>query len=159
SRRARSEAQRRAGNPSAGERSGTCARKAFPPPRRREPFQSDRRALHEDARDVERQRAHRYAHPDRRQQLTRAQRASIVILVHRALARIALCRHAISDARRRARVSSRAIFGSMKDRRTLLAMVGLALLAGCGGSGTPTRDELIDSRDNYDPRSLDPAVS
>lgn len=38
-------------------------------------------------------------------------------------------------------------------------MAGIALLAGCGGSGTPTRNELIDSRDNYDPRSLDPAVS
>jgi peptide/nickel transport system substrate-binding protein/oligopeptide transport system substrate-binding protein len=47
----------------------------------------------------------------------------------------------------------------MKDRRTLLAMVGLIALAGCGGGGAPTRDELIDSRDNYDPRSLDPAVS
>src|SRR4051812_35713835 len=51
----------------------------------------------------------------------------------------------------------------MKDRRTLLAMVGIIALAsgvaGCGGGGAPTRDELIDSRDNYDPRSLDPAVS
>jgi peptide/nickel transport system substrate-binding protein/oligopeptide transport system substrate-binding protein len=51
----------------------------------------------------------------------------------------------------------------MKDRRTLLAMVGVIALAsgmtGCGGGGAPTRDELIDSRDNYDPRSLDPAVS
>src|ERR1044071_8034138 len=47
----------------------------------------------------------------------------------------------------------------MKDRRTLLAMVGLAMLAACGGAGPPPRDELIDSRDNYDPRSLDPAVS
>src|SRR6478752_677169 len=48
---------------------------------------------------------------------------------------------------------------STKDRRTLLAMVGIIALAGCGGGGAPTRDELIDSRDNYDPRSLDPAVS
>src|SRR3954470_16298880 len=38
-------------------------------------------------------------------------------------------------------------------------MVGMIALAGCGGGGAPTRDELIDSRDNYDPRSLDPAVS
>src|SRR4051812_45481900 len=38
-------------------------------------------------------------------------------------------------------------------------MVGIIALAGCGGGGAPTRDELIDSRDNYDPRSLDPAVS
>jgi oligopeptide transport system substrate-binding protein len=50
-------------------------------------------------------------------------------------------------------------FSSKKDRRTLLAMVGIALLAACSGGGAPTRDELIDSRDNYDPRSLDPAVS
>src|ERR1700755_1193955 len=53
----------------------------------------------------------------------------------------------------------------MKDRQTLLAMVGPIALAAfvaltsCGGRGAPTRDELIDSRDNYDPRSLDPAVS
>src|SRR3954451_16828597 len=47
----------------------------------------------------------------------------------------------------------------MKDRRPLLAVVGEFMLAGCGSGGAPTRDELIDSRDNYDPRSLDPAVS
>jgi peptide/nickel transport system substrate-binding protein/oligopeptide transport system substrate-binding protein len=52
----------------------------------------------------------------------------------------------------------------MKDRRTPLAMVSIALLAAalataCGSTGAPTRHELIDSRDNYDPRSLDPAVS
>jgi oligopeptide transport system substrate-binding protein len=37
----------------------------------------------------------------------------------------------------------------------------LALLAfGCGGSGDgPSRRTIIDSRDNYDPRSLDPALS
>src|SRR5438105_2659933 len=33
------------------------------------------------------------------------------------------------------------------------------LLLGCGGGGTPNRHELVDSRDNYDPRSLDPALS
>ena len=38
-------------------------------------------------------------------------------------------------------------------------MVAMIALAGCGGGGAPTRNELIDSRDNYDPRSLDPAVS
>lgn len=32
-------------------------------------------------------------------------------------------------------------------------------MAGCGASGPPSRDEVIDSRDNYDPKSLDPAVS
>lgn len=50
----------------------------------------------------------------------------------------------------------------MKDRRPLLAVLGLGVLlvsSGCGSTGAPTRDELIDSRDNYDPRSLDPAVS
>src|SRR4051812_8259105 len=50
----------------------------------------------------------------------------------------------------------------MKDRRPLLAVVGglmLWALAGCGSNGAPSRHELIDSRDNYDPRSLDPAVS
>jgi peptide/nickel transport system substrate-binding protein/oligopeptide transport system substrate-binding protein len=50
----------------------------------------------------------------------------------------------------------------MKDRRPLLAVgvvAGVLALAGCGPTGTPTRHELIDSRDNYDPRSLDPAVS
>jgi peptide/nickel transport system substrate-binding protein/oligopeptide transport system substrate-binding protein len=33
------------------------------------------------------------------------------------------------------------------------------MLAGCGSSSAPSRHELIDSRDNYDPRSLDPALS
>lgn len=50
----------------------------------------------------------------------------------------------------------------MKHRRRLLAAVGpLAafLAAGCGSNSAPSRHELIDSRDNYDPRSLDPAVS
>lgn len=47
----------------------------------------------------------------------------------------------------------------MKDRRPLLAVVGFLALAACGAPGPPSRDELIDSRDNYDPRSLDPAVS
>lgn len=53
----------------------------------------------------------------------------------------------------------------MKDRRTLPAflLAGVAVLtliaAGCGSTGAPSRDELIDSRDNYDPKSLDPAVS
>jgi len=40
-------------------------------------------------------------------------------------------------------------------------MLGLAALTlvGCGPPGAPNRRELIDSRDNYDPRSLDPALS
>src|SRR3954465_7803132 len=47
----------------------------------------------------------------------------------------------------------------MKDRRPLLAVGGPLALAGWGPPGAPTRHELIDSRDNYDPRSLDPALS
>ncbi|MGH7616408.1 MAG: ABC transporter substrate-binding protein [Gemmatimonadaceae bacterium] len=39
-----------------------------------------------------------------------------------------------------------------------LVLADLAL-AGCGSPGAPHRHELIDSRDNYDPRSLDPALS
>src|SRR5215813_8383752 len=51
----------------------------------------------------------------------------------------------------------------MEGTRPLLVPVAtLALavaLAGCGAPGAPHRHELIDSRDNYDPRSLDPALS
>src|SRR4051812_1328393 len=50
----------------------------------------------------------------------------------------------------------------MKHRRRLFRAVGpltCLVVAGCGSSGPPSRHELIDSRDNYDPRSLDPAVS
>ncbi len=39
------------------------------------------------------------------------------------------------------------------------SLASLASLAGCGGSSAPSRRTLIDSRDNYDPRSLDPALS
>lgn len=38
-------------------------------------------------------------------------------------------------------------------------LAALTALAACGGSSTPDRRTLIDSRDNYDPRSLDPALS
>src|SRR5690242_13703308 len=46
-------------------------------------------------------------------------------------------------------------------RVTHLAIVlGIVALCGCfGGSDAPKRRTLIDSRDNYDPRSLDPALS
>ena len=48
----------------------------------------------------------------------------------------------------------------MEDRRTLLTLVAIMLtLTACGTPGPPSRHELIDSRDNYDPRSLDPALS
>lgn len=35
----------------------------------------------------------------------------------------------------------------------------LVLMAACGGSDATDRRTIIDSRDNYDPRSLDPALS
>jgi len=39
-------------------------------------------------------------------------------------------------------------------------LVSATLLGGCGASGSaPSRREIIDSRDQYDPRSLDPALS
>ena len=43
----------------------------------------------------------------------------------------------------------------------LLAMLAAGVLAGngCGGPGVPSRHTMIDSRDEYDPRSLDPALS
>jgi ABC-type transport system substrate-binding protein len=42
--------------------------------------------------------------------------------------------------------------------RWTFLLAGLFALA-CGGSGTPERRAIIDSRDNYDPRSMDPALS
>ena len=47
----------------------------------------------------------------------------------------------------------------MESKRPLLLSVALVVIAGCGSGGAPSRHELIDSRDNYDPRSLDPALS
>ncbi len=52
----------------------------------------------------------------------------------------------------------------MEDARPRVAAAALALLsafvlATCGAPGAPSRDEIVDSRDNYDPRSLDPALS
>src|SRR4051812_42968105 len=39
-------------------------------------------------------------------------------------------------------------------------LFGLLLTTACGGSSTSTsRHTIVDSRDNYDPRSLDPALS
>src|SRR5947207_1389128 len=45
------------------------------------------------------------------------------------------------------------------SRRPLLVVLTTLMLGGCGPSGPPNRHELIDSRDQYDPRSLDPALS
>jgi peptide/nickel transport system substrate-binding protein/oligopeptide transport system substrate-binding protein len=42
---------------------------------------------------------------------------------------------------------------------TAAALSLLALAAGCGGKSGPSRHALVDSRDTYDPRSLDPALS
>jgi peptide/nickel transport system substrate-binding protein len=47
----------------------------------------------------------------------------------------------------------------MEGTRPLLVLVTSLMIGGCGPSGPPTRHELIDSRDQYDPRSLDPALS
>ena len=44
--------------------------------------------------------------------------------------------------------------------RGSLILFGLSLMAGCGRPSTSTdRRTIVDSRDNYDPRSLDPALS
>src|SRR5512146_281662 len=48
----------------------------------------------------------------------------------------------------------------MEDRRSLITVLAMVLaLSACGAPTAPSRHELIDSRDNYDPRSLDPALS
>jgi peptide/nickel transport system substrate-binding protein len=48
----------------------------------------------------------------------------------------------------------------MEDRRSLFTLLAMVLaLSACGAPKAPSRRELIDSRDNYDPRSLDPALS
>lgn len=52
----------------------------------------------------------------------------------------------------------------MEDARPRIVAAALALStallpASCGAPGAPSRDEIVDSRDNYDPRSLDPALS
>jgi oligopeptide transport system substrate-binding protein len=49
---------------------------------------------------------------------------------------------------------------SSMRRLILLAFVSTHFTLGCGGrDGAPNRRTLIDSRDRYDPRSLDPALS
>src|SRR5689334_15588130 len=49
----------------------------------------------------------------------------------------------------------------MEDERPpIVLLVAVAVcLAACGAPGAPSRHEVIDSRDTYDPRSLDPALS
>jgi len=44
-------------------------------------------------------------------------------------------------------------------RRALPHLLAVLLLGACGETGTPARRTLVDSRDSYDPRSLDPALS
>src|SRR5688572_30238725 len=44
--------------------------------------------------------------------------------------------------------------------RGSIPFFGALLIVACGGSGeAPSRRTIVDSRDNYDPRSLDPALS
>src|SRR5215208_928015 len=47
----------------------------------------------------------------------------------------------------------------MEETRPLVVWLAMVMLAGCGSQGAPSRHALIDSRDTYDPRSLDPALS
>src|SRR6185503_20624680 len=49
----------------------------------------------------------------------------------------------------------------MEDERPpIVLLLAVALcLGGCGSTGAPSRHEIVDSRDTYDPRSLDPALS
>src|ERR1700730_11278554 len=44
-------------------------------------------------------------------------------------------------------------------RRLFLRVLPAILSCGGGGESAPSRKTIIDSRDNYDPRSLDPALS
>ena len=44
-------------------------------------------------------------------------------------------------------------------RRSIALLVPLLVMACGGGGGGTDRRTLVDSRDNYDPRSLDPALS
>ena len=48
---------------------------------------------------------------------------------------------------------------SIEANRSLVLAVLVAVAACGGGSGTPDRRTLVDSRDTYDPRSMDPALS
>src|SRR5439155_4844217 len=77
------------------------------------------------------------------------------------------------DAWRRCPVSSRAAVAlSTADRRNCTVMNDMSRrllywclggvvssVAACGATEAPSRRTLIDSRDTYDPRSLDPALS
>ncbi|MDQ6737290.1 MAG: ABC transporter substrate-binding protein [Gemmatimonadota bacterium] len=62
-------------------------------------------------------------------------------------------------ARRRARYGIPALLAPLLAPMLGPMLAALLSLSACGGSGTPQRRTLIDSRDNYDPRSLDPALS
>jgi oligopeptide transport system substrate-binding protein len=54
---------------------------------------------------------------------------------------------------------SAAIRPLMSARLALLALSAAAAMAACGGGSDKPRTTLFDSRDTYDPRSLDPAMS
>ena len=47
----------------------------------------------------------------------------------------------------------------MRIHAVLLAIGSFAVVACRGGESAPQRSSLVDSRDTYDPRSLDPALS
>jgi ABC-type transport system substrate-binding protein len=57
------------------------------------------------------------------------------------------------------RPSRRAILGALAALSGLAGLAALSGLLACSAPGVPDRRTLIDSRDNYDPRSLDPALS
>src|SRR4051812_21537693 len=50
-------------------------------------------------------------------------------------------------------------FWAVNGTRPSLVVVLLALAGACGGAAGGDRRTIIDSRDTYDPRSLDPALS
>ncbi len=56
------------------------------------------------------------------------------------------------------RALSRALPRGLRGSRCAVLAI-LSVLSACGGLSVPDRRTLIDSRDNYDPRSLDPALS
>src|ERR1700686_2531245 len=66
----------------------------------------------------------------------------------------------VSEVRESSRILPLHVNGKSNRMRRLFLLVLPAIIA-CGGGGEPgsTRKTIIDSRDTYDPRSLDPALS